>query len=410
MYVNQPVAKVTPEQVSVEPKAPFSVVSNGEAIVVQFTEKLRYDTSYKVTVRGATSRSNAKPATFVHTFKTADPLVYYLDRNRSINSTGRTKNPDEIVRTKLSGGGLEVVYSAPRIQEFAVAGDKLVVATIDEDDTNDVVLVDLATGKEEALVLPSPGTVSGLRISTNQRLTGLIFTSRIKGGKYTYIGVLMSVDLALSRNVFPVSGVDKKPVQANDWLFAPDGTTILAHTHADDTLLIDTKGKYDPRPLGQSFGIANFSHDGSQIILTAPDGPAVIDAVGGKTRTQLFKEGELAGLYPLEASMLANSKGHVTLLQEFIGETLISKYYLKQYTQDATRTLYEADGESKRVISFAVLPNDQYVAVEESDKDDSGDFENYPDNSKPETTRTLLLDTTSGKVVREIDGFGVTTD
>jgi hypothetical protein len=55
LFANQPVSSVDEKQVTVEPATPFTVETSGEVVALAFTQRLRYDTEYVVTVAGVTS-------------------------------------------------------------------------------------------------------------------------------------------------------------------------------------------------------------------------------------------------------------------------------------------------------------------------------------------------------------------
>jgi len=57
LFANQPLREVDPAQVTVEPDAPVSVVVQNDLLVVQFEQRLRYDTEYTVVIEDVAARS-----------------------------------------------------------------------------------------------------------------------------------------------------------------------------------------------------------------------------------------------------------------------------------------------------------------------------------------------------------------
>lgn len=183
LYTSRGLSAISKNQVTINPKASFTIVSSGELITLQFTQRLDYDTTYHVSVKGVRSPySKDSRGSFDYSFKTIDPVIYYIHRRKEVGSSGfyEKKEPDQIIQTTISGGKPKEIYSASRIQEFAAVDNKLAVATINDDKTNSLSLVDITTRKSRAITLPSKGVLSKLRASRDQRSIGFVFTSNEK--------------------------------------------------------------------------------------------------------------------------------------------------------------------------------------------------------------------------------------
>ncbi|MDQ4138152.1 MAG: hypothetical protein M3116_04820, partial [Actinomycetota bacterium] len=121
LKTSQPVRSVDPEDVRIEPAASFSVTTDRSAVVIRFEEMLDYRTEYEVQVDAVTAATGAA-STLSHRFETPDATVYSLVRGAA-DGAGTS---DAIFRRELlDPQSAEVVFRAPRIQEYAVAGTVL---------------------------------------------------------------------------------------------------------------------------------------------------------------------------------------------------------------------------------------------------------------------------------------------
>lgn len=409
MYANQPLDAVKQDQIKIEPTANFMATSIGDAISIRFTQRLRYNTTYKITVNHVSSpyRQKAK-ATFNYSFRTADPTIFYIHRNHVSNSGQGVKKPDQIMETTLSGTKAREVYSAARIQDYIISGSKLAVVMINDNKTNSLFLTDIKTKHTEELKLPAKGTITNLRASPNQKLIGFRFSSNENNSKQQYERVLFNINIA-DRHVRPIVGLDKKPLQIIDWQFAPDGTTILAHALDENLLLIDTSAKHDPVPLGQFTSISNFSHNGAKISADSSVGPVLLDPIE-RTRTNLQFE-RIDGVVPylVNLKMLSNGDGYIARLQAYSEDYQQSNHYFLLDRDGSDKVVYKVNVVRSSVNDFALSPNDQYLAVEQNSIKDSL-LDQYPDNSKSYTVHTQLVDISTGKPIKDIDGFGLIWD
>ena len=123
LFANQPLAEVTADQVTVTPEAPVSVTVQGDLLIVQFEQRLRYSTEYVVAVHDVGATSRDATADFEHRFTTAPGSVLYLDRGEA---------GDEILRAPLLGAGRgEVIVAADGIQHFVPVEGVFVLARDD---------------------------------------------------------------------------------------------------------------------------------------------------------------------------------------------------------------------------------------------------------------------------------------
>ncbi|HUS25768.1 MAG TPA: hypothetical protein VMY99_00275 [Nevskiaceae bacterium] len=407
LYASQQLAGESAKRVSIVPKAGFTATVSGNAIVVQFSERLRYNTRYTVKAPGVKVVPQQRQATLTYTFKTADPTLYYIHRNYPADTNNTSKKPDEIVRTTLGTTKRQTIFTAPKIQDYVLLGDSIVVATINDDNTTSLQLVDVRTKKVQHLSLPAKGMLGHLRSAPNRTAFGFSFTSNEQGNAKAYEDNLFIVDLSRGRTAYPVNGLNRKPLQIIDWQFAPDGTTVLAQTYDLNALLIDTVSHKEPIPLGRVAALGNFSYNGAKIALDSQKGdPFIFDAV--KHTPSAVQTPKIAGgaTYPRELLLLPNSEGYVQQVQLVSNHGLTITPYILLNRQGMQRQLYRASPKTD-ISSYYVSPNDHLVAVEAA-AIDVGAYDTYANNPKSTNVHTLLVDTASKDVVKDISGFNVT--
>jgi hypothetical protein len=402
LYANQPLGNISKQQVSIEPQASFEVSNSNQAVIVQFNERLRYSSTYRVSIKNVTNTYRRGATTSLnYSFKTTEPTLFYLHHaNGSLGALVESESPDEIVQTTLDGKEKATVFSSKRILDYVRSGNNLVVAAANDDKTHSLYRVDLQTKKTSKLPLPASGTVDKLEASPNQRLVGFSFTSNEKTGSRRYENTLFNIDLASGEGiVYQLTGFVGKPLQVMDWRFAPDGTTVLAQLTDSSVLLVDTTGKHMPVPLGQFGTIENFSFDGSKVALRARNTTIILDLINHTSTTM---PNEKDATYLMNIRLLANSEGYIKQTSRFEQAT---KYQQRiALTKGSSeQELYEQTGFETTIPSFETSPNDQYAAIHLNTMKATA-------NSTADQTpheHTLILDTDEGKTIADIDGVNI---
>jgi hypothetical protein len=411
LYANQPIASINASQITVEPKVDFTASANGEAPVIQFRQRLLYGTTYRVTVHNVVNAYRThKKTDFAYSFRTAEPTFYYVHRNYGLdpNNSLTGKQPDEIKQASLGDEGEAVLFSAPQIQDYVVLGNNLVVATINEDKTNSLYLVNTKTKKSEALTLPAAGTLTDLHASPNQRLVGFSFTSNESDyTKRKFDNVLFNIDLAAGRLVYPVKGFNGQNLQVMNWEFAPDGMTILAQLYDTSLLLVDTGGKNAPLPLGQFSSFDNFSYNGAKIAVEDMTDISILDILKHE-KTSITNQ-SIGGREPFTAKvrLLANGEGHMKQVEILSSDSKVFTEYVIVDRQGSQKTIYQADAYKTNINSMATSPNDQYAMIEVTSIKEDSTSDLYQSNTKSRNAHTLIIDMNSGKTVQDVNGFGI---
>jgi hypothetical protein len=395
LFANQPVAQITPDQVTITPATRFSVSTEGDLIAVQFDSRLDYATDYRVTVEGVTSVYLAQPASLSFEFTTDSPTLYYLDRGETT---------DDIVTTGLSGSDRTVVYSATRIQDFAVLDDFLAVVTLGDDNTSTLTFVNTDTSVVEPVRLPDIGSISGLDASAAGNTVGFALTSAAGGVGQKNNSTLYTIDLAAGRTVTPVVGISGDPVDVLGWQFLPGSASLLALTFDRDLLLVDAVGAVSP--LGRFMGLDKVSPDGLSVTMT--------DSLGEVSLS--LETGDIVRLEPSDIEGNRAFLGATAVLpsgdrvQKVVVPDPTGRRFTSLLVYDdgaSARILYQTPGGAGSISDFTVSPNGQYVAVETVPDAAASVSDGYYFDARPTSVTTVIVDVETGAQTRSVEGFAL---
>lgn len=266
---NQALAEIDPDQVSLAPAAPFTVVAAGRHVAVQFTYPLDPDTEYAVSIRDVEGVAGGPTSTLSHTFRSGNPPLYILQR--------RSDGQDVVFATNLSGDEAVPVFTEERIEDFRAARHALAVLTSNASGHSSLSALDLVTGDVSTLPLPGTGIASGLQIAGHDDLVGYTFTDERVGTPGAleaalFIGSLEDPD-AEPRHI--AVGTDGRVQQ---WAFVPQTTYLLVLPFDGQLRLVDTaEPDADPISLGTAFGILGIEQGSGRAFVDRPEGYTVID-------------------------------------------------------------------------------------------------------------------------------------
>ena len=401
LFANQPLADVTPAQVTIIPATGFSVSVDADVVAVQFTGPLEYNTDYSVTVNGVTNSFDAQASTLDYSFRTGAPRLYSLHRGAT----------DQIVSSSLAGTGRSVVFESPGIQDFVRVRELLVVVLVGENDAGDAVsalrLVSLTDGGVETLYLPAEATIDELHATDAASILGFTLTTAGDpiDGKYDH--TLFAVDLAAGRTILPLAGLDGKPLDAPRWLFVPGTTTIVAQTGDDSVVMLDASvTDAAVTPLGQFETLAGVSPDGSELTVTDRYGPIALD-LATQEQTRL-PASDFEGETPYGGDTLALPGGsRVQHIAVFDDETGRFAAYLVLDDGSSSRVLYRTVDDEGEIGDFSLSPNGQFVAVEIVPEVSERQSDGYAVNSRATTVTTVIVNLATGAVVRSLEGFAL---
>jgi hypothetical protein len=277
LHSNETLAEVTPAQVTVSPDIPVSVATDGGTLALTFDRRLLYGTDYTVSVTGVTSPFQQAESTFEYAFTTGSPPLYYLQRAEGTTDAGGPAD-DQIIRTTVTGTARDVIYAAPRIQDFAVVGSSLAVATVADDGSSELSLFAPGQPAVEKLPLPTRGTITQLGSSVKQAMLGLRFTSTDPAAGYN--DTLLLFDLLAKHTSFTLPGtVLGEPLRVEQWRFVPDST--LVETTADGVLSVYDSALQQGAVIGNYDGLGEVAPGGTQSVIGQGGAAHVLDLLSG---------------------------------------------------------------------------------------------------------------------------------
>jgi hypothetical protein len=387
MHSNEALAEVEPEQVSVSPSVPLRVDTDGSTLSVTFEQRLLYDTDYVVSVSRVTSPFQDAGSTFEYTFTTGSPPLYYLQPGAT-DAAGAAV--DSIVSTTVSGTERRVVYSAPRIQDFAAVGSSLAVVTAADDGTSQLLLVVPGQTAVETLPLPGRGTISQLGSSVKQAMLGLRFTSSDPGAGYT--DTLLLFDLLAKHVSFTLPGtVIGEPLSVDAWRFIPDST--LVETVADGVLSIYDSALQQGAVIGDYDGLGEVVPGGTQSVIGRQGAASMLDLLSGEVSPlePMLPEGATAAGLPIVGADGVSTVSTATVAAP--GET--PRDVVVRGDERGAVVVFDTGSANARILSLTQSPNAQYLAIAVAPSPGAAPV-------------TSLVDRSSGAVVRTLAGLRVT--
>ena len=407
LSASQPLGRITASQVIISPNTAFSTTGSGETITIRFNERLSYDRDYTVTLSHIKTRQGA--TTLTYRFKTATPSLYYLKRSNLGDTTDNSARDDQIIHTSLKQKNESIVYSAPKIQNFVVVGEKIVIITQENDERNKLLILDRNRLKRAPVVisLPGTGTIKNLRHSPNQRLVGFTFTSTAGISTLgTYTDSLFVLDTTDVDSLRSIEGLDGQPLSVLDFQFAPDGTSIAAQGYDESVTLIDSEERYDPLPIGSARRINNFSPSGEQLIVSNFSGYSSLDMRTYRQTPLILQNPASEQIDTIDIKFFNNTP---ELISQQFSSNFASDRFRDNFIIETSRTIRDITSiDSKKVTttSMETSPNDQYLILEQQNFNDSLSL-SYTDNDSTLSTRSLIIDVKSGESVTMIDGINL---
>jgi hypothetical protein len=270
LAANRPLQPVDASRIRMEPGADFRVDTQADRIIIDFARPLAYDADYTVAIDDVRGVGGGPASDLRASFRTGDPGMYVLIR-------GGEQQADRIVRQTVAGtgsGASDVVFEATKIQEYAVVGESLVVATLEDDGTNGLVIAALDGSGQVPLPLPDRGTLQDLHAEDAGTTVGFRFTSA-DGDRFD--DALMVDDVASGAAPTPVVGLDGRDLSVQAWGFVPGRPQLVAHGQDGDLFLVTVDGSTPLVPLGRHGTLGPFSADGTRLAVTDPGSTTEID-------------------------------------------------------------------------------------------------------------------------------------
>ncbi len=394
LFANQALTQVEADQVTITPATPITVTTTGSIVAVQFDELLQYATEYRVQVSGITSLYLDQVGSIDYRFTTDSPTLHYLDRGVP---------DDEIVATGLTGSDRTTLYSAPRIQDFAVLDASLAVVTLADDNTSAIDLVVPATGIVERVQLPDLGSVGSLDSATSGTVIGFTLTSADDGPGQLNSSTLYTVDFSTGRQVEQVKDVDGSALNVLSWQFIPGSSSLLALSISGSLLAIDPVAA-TVVPLGQFQELGKVSQDGTATTLADAVGQLALGLADGEQ--QRLDPPLIDGAYSFLGAtevLPGGDRVEKVVVPDATGTRFRSLLVYDDGT--SARVLYETANEGGSISDFSVSPNGQYVAIETVPDPAASVFDGYYYDSRATSVTTVIVDLASGAPVRSVEGF-----
>ncbi len=262
---SQSLQEVTPEQVTVEPAAEFTVDTSGRSVGVRFALPLWDDTVYTVTISDVTGLGGGPATTVAETLSTP-PLESYI--------LVRGGDEDTIFRTDLAGDAAQPVFSDPHIEDFRATATHLVVSTVD-DGRSQLVVTRLDGSQERTLPLPGDGMVTNLQSADRGSLIGYTYTDETVGQAGARENQLFTASLADDRSDAEPTAVVREggDSRVDDWRFVPGTDSILMMTFDGALTLVSPDAA--PVALGLAIAIDGVGRGAAVAIVQRPDGALV---------------------------------------------------------------------------------------------------------------------------------------
>jgi hypothetical protein len=397
LFADQQLKPVDGDSVTVMPAADVTVSTEGAIVSVQFDAPLRYEADYVVTVADVTSAYDDRSSTLTWKFSTGSPPVYYLDR------ADTPDRPDEIVRTGLKTTERTVVYSSHGIQGFAVVAEALAVTVDTDEGTSALQLVSPVDGGVEPIALPEPGRIDQLRAARGSVTLGFRFTP---GSSSAGFGAdrLMVLDLDAGRSIVPVAGLDGAPLSITDWLFIPGGVSLVAHSHDETTLLVDT-ATGATTPLGGFTSLESLSTDASRLGVTNAFGTVALGLAD--LVAEEFAPSPIDGVtpYPGEFQLLRDGVVQHVVLVEDDQSSFVNLLVADDGTR--SRQLFRTIDDGGSIGDFAVSTNDQVVVVEVVPNVETSVSDGRAVDPRSTSVLTMFIDVATGTTLKGVAGFAV---
>ena len=357
LRVDQTVAGLTADQVTVTPRVPVEPTSDGAALILRFADSLSYATTYEIVAKVQSATTGAS-STLRYSFRTPDGAFYILHR---APSNADTDAPDQIVHHFIGATEQQrVARRQPHIEQYAVADPVIGVVTSDGDGAGTLTVGPL-DGSKPSQTLADNSDISQLKSSGPSGLIGFVLTP-LSGPDRGGDGQLHLYN-PVTGKLIKVSGFDGKSFQPLDWAFVPGTTSIVAQTADNSFYLIDPLNGRPPLPLGGHSRMYGFVSGSTTLIVDDNGDYKAIDLATGNTSTLAIDLPDSAGLQQLLP--LGGARGYVGWVATQDGAGLVGVI-----NNGHTRQIYAEDPDlTGGIQSICLSPNGQYLAVAKLPRD-----------------------------------------
>jgi hypothetical protein len=394
LQADQAIDPVEASAVQIMPDVPVEVSSDERAITIRFTGMLRSLTEYTVTA-AVSGASTGVAGTLQYTFTTPDLDVAVLVRD--------LEGPDEVRGRPVSGDTAVTLFSADRIQEFALLPDGVAAIVLDESGAGGRLLI-APEGEQitQEVRMPGPGRLQQLRASDITDRVGALFTSDEAGDPDAQLFLYDRLDAsAIAR---PVAGLDGEPLSVLDWRFVPGTPYLVVQAFDQSMLLIDTTTPdAAPVPLGEHAEMRGFLPGTLRLVVADPLSGGTIDLTSGETAPfELPDDGLDEFSYPGKIVVFADDRYVEVVSHPVPGEGFVLDYEVLGVGPDGAEVIFDPEA-GVPIRDVCLSPNAQYLAVEVQDPE--GEPDDYPNVSGRTLSTTYFVDLETGQANRAIAGF-----
>jgi hypothetical protein len=383
---DQPLDPTSADRVQVDPAVPFQAEVAGSTIRLRFTDTIDHARDYRVSVPALRGRATGATADAVFEFTTPALTLTTLERGGSFDRSGGGDD-DRILRHDLSSDTDEVLFSAPRIQEYSDDGAGVVAAVLDEDGRAS--LTRARPGVDPvSLPLPGQGTVGLLRASRDAGRAGFVFTGT-GDDQQQYISTLFLIDPADpgsgARAAVDIGG---QPLQADLWFFIPGSAYLVAQTPVGSLVLVDATGSAPPRPLGEVGALRGVLPASTSLLVEGAAGPAILDLTNGSLT-------DIAGAATEDAST------GTVFLSDSSSVRWTATDVVRRGSADAGTEILRS-GAGERIEEVCMSPSGRYAAVGIVRSD--AQIDGYPTRAEWLGRTSAVIDVSTGDVLADVPG------
>ena len=381
-----------PGDITVTPRADFTVEMEATTLSITFTNPLLSDTTYDITANEVTPRGWGRTTQWSAQLRTGTfDFLYLRDVGADV----------ELVRASPLAAQEDVIHQAEGITGFAEVGT--VIALLREGDAGPILeLLDPPSGQVERIALP-PGFEPRYLAPESWGTTLVLIADSIneRGGLQSDSVALM--DVLGDRQPQIVQGLSDEAVSVRSVMVSPlTGDVVLWHKNQD--LL-----RFDPLtgtllPLGRAFEVWGFDAAGGSLVYVDGQGTLLYDLVTGDIAR--VARGELEGVPVIHEKMSRTPAGANVHRVRLPGLSDLPPYYLLTVEeQEGVHTRLTGSLESPESIGdLGLSRNGEYALVEVNPQ---ATFLGYPGLTRDQIaqgTVVRLMDVGEGVLLRQWPG------
>lgn len=402
LVIDEAIAPLDAEQVSISPDMPFTVDADRDVVLVHLERALDYGTSYRVTLAGVVAAAGGTAADITYDLTTPGFQAAVLVRS----------NGGDRIVSVAPGRDPQVLYQGDRIQDFLPLPGAVFVVSLDVAGTAfaSIVAID-GTTNAESLVLPggAPGRIENFALSGTSILytfTTLDPTGTAAAGLPVFDHDLFQIDLEGAHDSVIVPGPGGAAFAVDTVIPVPGSAEVLLHSRAGSVYRYALDPATPPTLLAAYTEMTALSADGKMLAVTDSFGPLLYDLETGSEQRVQPSPLEESGAVPFVGAVIPLSGGRWierALLPDADYTAFDSSIALDDGS--VARTLYRSDQAGASILNFRLTANERYLLVETSPGGASLEAsDGYQTDDRPRDVTTLVVDVGTGDVVAQWTG------